>query len=176
MRIDELKWEKVYPWKIIRTSPNKTVYHFKNDKNIDYSVKFTADEYTLNYVNRFPIPVVAYDLSFTAMVDSDSIYSLTGTGDVVGVFSTVAEITQDFVNKRPDVNTLIFVGLAGTRKPGQSTPNLSRPKFYKSRVQLLAKKLNWDYIVGESAAGDVTILMTKEPKIYSVLQQIFKNA
>jgi hypothetical protein len=170
MRIDELEWEKIYPWRVITESPTKTVYHFKTDKKVNYSVDFTADN---TYSGYLTVPVKAYDLAFTAMVNYPR-YTLTGTGDVVGVYSTVAAIVQEFVTTHPDVNVIIFTGLAEQNKSDQSTPNQSRPRFYKSRVKMLANKINWDYVVKEFPGGDVQIVMTNDQQILYTLKKLHK--
>jgi hypothetical protein len=180
MRIDELEWEKIYPWRVITESPIKTVYQFKTDKKIDYSVNFMADN---TYSGYLTVPVKAYDLSFSAMVDYPSFgvvnypnYALTGTGDVVGVYSTVAAIVQEFVTTHPDVNVIIFTGLTEQNKSDQSTLNQSRPRFYKSRVKMLANKINWDYVVKEFPGGDVQIVMTNDQQILYSLKKLHKIA
>lgn len=161
MRLFELQWEKVYKWSKGPSLHDLALYYFDTDADVEYQVKFKKMSHWDS------LGLTAYDLSFKEAHTGEM--SLTGTGDVVGVFATVADIAKHFVDANPQVDLILFTGVASlNKKTGKRT--YGRIKFYTNRTPLLAAKLNMGYLIERSLGGIIDVYLTKNDKVKDIVK------
>jgi hypothetical protein len=152
MLITELQGNIIYPWKLTGHWDKKLfTYDFETDAELRYRVYFDVvpeESFTL------------VDVSFGQVVPGEVVFSPTGTGDAVAVFSTVIDICRDFLQNQFDADVLEFWGQDNSDDGNTSS---SRTKLYANAAPRMARHLDRTALV-KPTHNSVRIYLVKSHK------------